>query len=253
MNSAPDLSLIIACYNETDILTNSVKEVVEILDATRYTYEFIFIDDCSQDDTRELIDALIEQYADKSFRRIFHEQNKGRGGTVTDGIREARGTVVGFIDIDLETHARYIPSCVAEIQKGYDIATAQRIYTFQFRSFDRYILSKGYSRLVKWIFGFPLQDTETGFKFFNRENILPVLDTVQDQRWFWDTEIMARSYLSGLKIIEIPSLFTRRFDKVSTVNPLSDSFEYLVQLYRFKKQIKQEQNRFESIKRNTTS
>ena len=89
MNSVPDLSLIIACYNETDILTNSIKEVVEVLDATRYTYEFIFIDDCSQDDTRELIDALIEQYADKSFRSIFHEQNKGRGGTVTDGIREA--------------------------------------------------------------------------------------------------------------------------------------------------------------------
>ena len=253
MKSSPDLSIVIACYNEEDILVNNVKEVVDVLDATRFAYEFIFIDDCSQDNTRELINSLIGQYADKSFRRIFHEQNKGRGGTVTEGIREARGSVVGFIDIDLETHARYIPSCVAVIRAGYDVATAKRNYTFRIRSIDRYLLSKGYSRLVKWVLGFPLQDTETGFKFFNRAKILPVLEKTHDQKWFWDTEIMVRSYLAGLKIIEIPTLFIRRFDKQSTVNPLRDSVEYLVKLFRFKKQIKQEKNKLESIKGNWAS
>ena len=83
-------------------------------------------------------------------------------------------------------------------------------------------------------------DTEAGFKFFNRENILPVLAAVDNQHWFWDTEIMIRSYLTGLKITQIPTLFIRRFDKYSTVNPITDSIEYLVQLYRFKKRIKQE-------------
>ena len=237
-----DLSLVIACYNEEGLLLDSIRQVVETLDATRYNYELIFIDDCSQDSTRSLIDQLIETYSDRAFRKIFHEQNMGRGGTVTEGIRAAQGTVVGFIDIDLETHARYIPSCVAAIQAGYDVATARRIYIFHLRSIDRYILSKGYSRLVKWILGFPLQDTETGFKFFNRESILPVLDQVQDKRWFWDTEIMVWSYLNSLKIVEIPTLFIRRFDKKSTVNPLSDSIEYLVQLYRFKKRIRQEES-----------
>ena len=63
MKSSPDLSIVIACYNEEDILVNNVKEVVDVLDATRFAYEFIFIDDCSQDNTRELINSLIGQYA----------------------------------------------------------------------------------------------------------------------------------------------------------------------------------------------
>ena len=67
---------------------------------------------------------------------------------------------------------------MAAIQAGYDVAPASRIYTFQIKSFDGYILSKGYSRLVGWIFGFPLQDTETGFKFFNRERIILILDQI---------------------------------------------------------------------------
>jgi hypothetical protein len=82
---------------------------------------------------------------------------------------------------------------------------------------------------------------------------LPILDQIQDQRWFWDTEIMVRSYLNGLKIIEIPTLFIRRFDKQSTVNTLSDSIEYLIQLYRFKKLIRREENQLESIKGNRPS
>ena len=142
---------------------------------------------------------------------------------------------------------------MAAIRAGYDVATAKRNYTFRIRSIDRYLLSKGYSRLVKWVLGFPLQDTETGFKFFNRAKILPVLEKTHDQKWFWDTEIMVRSYLAGLKIIEIPTLFIRRFDKQSTVNPLRDSVEYLVKLFRFKKQIKQEKNKLESIKGNWAS
>lgn len=246
MTDQPDLSLVIACYNEEGHLVQSIREILEILDMTRYTYEIIFVDDCSRDDTRALIDQLIESHPNHAFRKIFHETNKGRGGTVTDGIRIAQGKVAGFIDIDLETHARYIPSCVAEILKGRDIAVAERVYTFQISRLDRYILSKGYNLLVKWAFGFPPMDTEAGFKFFNREKIRPVLDTIQDQRWFWDTEIMVRSYLAGLDIVEVPTLFVRRVDKVSTVNPITDTLEYLAQLYRFKKQLRQEQRRPES-------
>ena len=240
MNHELDLSLIIACYNETENLIDSVREIVETLDQTRYSYEFIFIDDCSQDNTREVIDLVISQYPDKSFRKIFHEQNKGRGGTITEGILDARGQVVGYIDIDLETHARYIPSCIAAVKGGCDVAIARRHHHIQLHSIYRYILSTGYRLLVKWSFDCPPMDTEAGFKFFNRENILPVLAEVDNQHWFWDTEIMIRSYLTGLKITQIPTLFIRRFDKYSTVNPITDSIEYLVQLYRFKKRIKQE-------------
>ena len=78
-------------------------------------------------------------------------------------------------------------------------------------------------------------DTETGFKFFNRGKILPVLEQVQDKRWFWDTEIMVRALWNGLNITEIPCLFMRRSDKKSTVNLRKDIWDYLAKLYRFQK------------------
>jgi glycosyltransferase involved in cell wall biosynthesis len=234
-----DVSLVIACYNEEYELEDSVSQIVEILDNTRWTYEIIFVDDCSQDRTRELIDGLLAVYDGKNFRKVFHEKNTGRGRTVADGFRVARGDVVGYIDVDLEVHARYVPSMVCAILDGADVATAHRIYKIQLRLFNRFLLSAGYAWLMRHFLGVHLKDTETGFKFFKRERALAVLDQVEDARWFWDTEIMVRSALKGYTIVEIPCLFLRRYDKQSTVNVLRDSADYFVKLWRFRRTVRQ--------------
>ena len=101
---------------------------------------------------------------------ILHERNKGRGATVTDGFRAARGEIAGYIDVDLEVHCRYIPSLVRAIEKGADVATLRRIYAFQVLSLDRYFMSRGYSWLVRRLLDLPFSDTETGYKFFRREH-----------------------------------------------------------------------------------
>jgi glycosyltransferase involved in cell wall biosynthesis len=232
-----DLSLVLACYNEEAVFEESAHHIFEMLDNTRWTYEIIFVDDCSRDRTRELIDRLIAQDQAHRLRRIFHARNIGRGGTVADGIRQACGEWVGYIDIDLEVHARYIPSCVSALRNGADVATAHRIYKFYWRGLIRWILSHGYMWLERILLGVPLKDTETGFKFFRRAAILSILDEVQDTRWFWDTEVMVRSYLRGYRIVEIPCLFQRRFDKRSTVNPIADTLDYFRKLWRFRQTV----------------
>jgi glycosyltransferase involved in cell wall biosynthesis len=235
-----DLSLVLPCYNEEVVIEDSVAQIVEVMGGTRYSYEIIFVDDCSGDHTRELIDQAIERYPDQRMSRIFHEWNVGRGGTVADGIRAGKGDVAGFIDIDLEVHARYIPSCVNAVQDGADVAIGRRVYKLNLRSLDRYVMSAGYVWLVRKLLGVDLNDTETGYKFFKRERILPLLDEIEDQRWFWDTEVMVRSHYKQYQIVEIPCLFLRRFDKKSTVSPLSDTVDYFRKLWRFRKVVKDE-------------
>ena len=226
-----------ACYNEEAILKESVRQTFEILEATSWNYEVIFVDDCSQDRTREIIDEILAENPEKNLSKLFHAQNTGRGRTVTDGIHMARGEVVGYIDIDLEVHARYIPSMVIAIHNGADLATANRIYKVQPRLVIRWILSQGYAYLMRFMLGVNIQDTETGYKFFNRQKILPVLQEVKDEHWFWDTEVMVRSFLHGYEIHEIPCLFIRRYDKQSTVNEIQDTLDYLRNLWRFRKEI----------------
>lgn len=237
--SVVDLSLVVACYNEEYELVDSVRQVVEILDSARWSWEIIFVDDVSRDRTRELIDRLIAQYPDKTLRKLFHDHNTGRGRTVADGFRLARGRFIGYIDIDLEVHARYMPSMLLALEQGADVATAHRMYKVEPRLFHRFVASQSYAHLMRWLLGVHLKDTETGYKFFNRERILPLLDQVANERWFWDTEIMVRAALAGLTIREIPCLFMRRYDKQSTVNVIADSIDYFKNLWRFRKVVRQ--------------
>lgn len=106
LDACLDSSLVLVCYNEEAILENNVRQTFQILDQTTFSYEILFVDDCSRDRTRELIDRVIRENPERRLTRIFHEKNKGRGSTVADGMRAASGEIGGYIDLDLEVHAR---------------------------------------------------------------------------------------------------------------------------------------------------
>ncbi len=234
MGGRPDLSLVLACYNEGPTLVESVECILSLLEATRFSFELIFVDDASTDGTKDLIAAIIEKNRTRAtMHGIFHETNLGRGGAVRDGFLAARGEIVGYLDADLEIPAPTILACLLAIRRGCDVAIGKRIYRFRLRSANRYLMSRGYAWLVRRLLRLDgLTDTESGCKFFRRDRILPLLGHVRDTRWFWDTEIMAVCYAAGLEMVEVPCLFLRRFDRPSSVRGLRDSVEYLVKLLR---------------------
>jgi glycosyltransferase AglD len=238
VSATPRVSVVLACYNEEEHLARSFEEIRDVLDGLQSPYEILFVDDVSRDGTRGVIDAIVKKHADLDIKVLLHDRNKGRGATVTDGFRAARAPIAGYLDVDLEVHARYIPSLVRAIEKGADVATVRRIYALQVRSLDRYFLSRGYSFLTRRMLRTNVQDTETGYKFFRRESLLPVLDAIEDGGWFWDTEFMVRAERRGLRIAEIPGAYVRRADKTSTVSGLRDSIDYFGKLLRFRKQLR---------------
>lgn len=225
-----DLSLIIACYNEGDTFEDSLSRIVSILDKTKYNWEIIFVEDKSIDYTKTIIENFIKKIPQTSA--IFHKKNLGRGKSVADGIAASKGDICGFLDVDLEVSENYIPLFVKEVEKGADLVVGKRFYDKG--SIVRFVSSKVYALMVKLLLGLPLGDTEAGYKFFRRKSILTILPTVFDKKWFWDTEICARSYDAGLKIAEIPVLFVRRPEKKSTVRLLPDTLNYLKAIIKFK-------------------
>lgn len=232
-----DLSLVLACYQEAEHFTKSTERVIDVLDRTDFSWEIIFVDDASVDGTPDLIRSFIKSHQRKPLSAYFQQENRGRGRTVTDGMVKAQGRVVGFIDIDLEVPPDYIPRFVQSIEDGAHVTAGWRIYDFTIKSLPRWFASKGYNLIRNKTLGTSLIDTEAGYKFFKRSKILPILKQCESPGWFWDTEVMVRSERAGLIIRQIPVVFIRRFDKTSTVRLIPDTFTYLRELWRFKRQL----------------
>lgn len=227
----PYLSLVLACYNEEQIIEQSMKEIVDFFETLKYPYEIILIDDASRDKTQQLIKKIASKH--RHVRYLFHEKNTGRGRTVTDGIFESKGEIVGFIDIDLEIPVAETLPLIKAVEKGCDIATAWRFYIFELKYLPRIVAHYGYVALSRLLLGHHFNDTEAGCKFFRRSKILKILKETKHPGWFWCTEMLVRSYYSGLKICEVPSIFRRNEDSKSTVNLFGDTLNYFISLLSF--------------------
>ncbi|MFK7741200.1 MAG: glycosyltransferase [Planctomycetota bacterium] len=239
-HNTPEITVVIACYMEEGHLADSVQQLSQTLDEHGKSYELLFVEDKSSDRTAEVVAELVAGHTNR--RAIYHAHNVGRGGTVTEGFLAARGRIVGFLDIDLEVHCRFLPPVLAAIADGADGATAYRHYAVGWRptAIVRHILSQGYRWLSRLVFDMPFRDPETGFKFFVREKILPVANQTEDVGWFWDSEIMILSHQAGLRIVEVPCRFERRADKKSTVRIVRDVWAYLKAIRAFRRRQKRE-------------
>lgn len=231
-----DVSLILPCYNESGLFTDSVRRITQVLELVKMSHEIIFVDDASTDGTQELIRKAVQERT--NARAIFHAKNLGRGQTVVDGIHAAKGKIVGYIDIDCEVSPVYIPQIVTLLlQKKADMIIGKRFYRTSAGSIFREILSRGYQVLSDRLIGTGGRDTESGYKFFSRSKILPILKKPRHKGWFWDTEITVYADRAGLVIKEVPVLFLRRFDKHSSVHIVRDTVDYLINIWQLRKRL----------------
>ena len=230
-----DVSLILACYNEAEHFNSSVDRIIKVLDGTDFSWEIIFIDDASIDTTADLIKSYINKTPRKHLTAYSHLKNLGRGAAVTEGIEKSQGKIVGYIDIDCEVPPDYIPQFVSAIDNGADLAIGWRIYDFTFRSLPRWFASKGYNRIRNAVLNNSLKDTEAGYKFFNLSTTMDVIEQTNNNKWFWDTEIVYKLLSANKKIKEIACIFIRNNNKKSTVKLLPDIWDYLKAIIKFKK------------------
>lgn len=236
MHHKYDVSLILPCYQEAEIFEESLNKILTILDATNFTYEIICIDDASVDGTPELIKKALKQYQKShNLSAYYHQKNRGRGATVRHGIENAKGKVVGYIDIDLEVPAWYLPRFIKAVQDSADVAIAHRIFDLNRRNILRWLSSKGYTFLRQMFLGLPYKDTEAGYKFFKGSVAQQLAKVSHHPHWFWDTELLLKAREHNYSVVELPVVFIRRTDKTSTVKLIPDTINYIKALIQYKK------------------
>ena len=102
-----DVSIIIPCYNVERFLPSCIESLAA--QKTQYTYEVILVNDGSKDATKDILDAAALRY---DVFRCIHQSNQGCGGARNEGLRNARGKYLMFVDADDIVSADYVEALV---------------------------------------------------------------------------------------------------------------------------------------------
>jgi len=120
----PEISLVIPCFNEGEVLPLLQERLGKALGATGMTWEVILVDDGSHDTTWSLLTAM--HVADPRFKALSFSRNFGHQTAVFAGLAHALGDYVAVLDADLQDPPELIASCIAKLQTGFDVVYAIR-------------------------------------------------------------------------------------------------------------------------------
>jgi glycosyltransferase involved in cell wall biosynthesis len=119
-----ELSVVVPVYNEVGNLETLHQDIVEVLEAVGRSYEVLFIDDGSTDDSLEILQGL--QMGNHCVRVIEFRKNFGQTAAIAAGLRYSNGAVVITLDADRQNDPRDIPLLLSEIDKGMDLVCGWR-------------------------------------------------------------------------------------------------------------------------------
>jgi glycosyltransferase involved in cell wall biosynthesis len=172
--------------------------------------EIIVSEDGSVDDTF----AIAEEYASRNaFVRVVHsEERLGKGGGIINGLQEAVGNLVMFMDVDLSTKPDQIPRLEKAIIEGADLAVGSRSLPkstiTQSRSFTRKVLAEGFNWLCRLFFQIQIRDTQCGFKMMKNEISKKLRDKIEIKGFAFDVDLIVKVHDSGYKIREVPIVWS---------------------------------------------
>jgi undecaprenyl-phosphate 4-deoxy-4-formamido-L-arabinose transferase len=117
--SNPYLSLVIPVYNEAENLETLSQRLITTLDGLGKSYEILFVNDGSQDDSYRLLNALQKKYPEH-VRIIHFNGNFGQHMAIMAGFERVRGEIIITLDADLQNPPEEIPKLITLIESGYD-------------------------------------------------------------------------------------------------------------------------------------
>jgi len=161
-----DISLVIPIFNEEENIPLLYAEIIEVLDATDYQYEMIFVDDGSSDTSVKVLENLSTD--DEKVVVVALRRNFGQTAAMSAGFDHARGEIIVSMDGDLQNDPRDIPDMVAKINEGYDVVTGWR-HDRKDPFISRKLPSMLANKLISWLTGVGLHDYGCTLKAFRHE------------------------------------------------------------------------------------
>ncbi len=164
-----DISVVIPLLNEDESLIELYDWIAKIMQSNRYSYEILFIDDGSSDNSWNVIDSLSQK--DLNVKGIRFQNNFGKSQALNAGFKEAKGDVVITMDADLQDSPEEIPALYDLVVKdGFDLISGwkKKRYDSKIR---KNIPSKLFNAAARKTSGLKLHDFNCGLKAYKNKVI----------------------------------------------------------------------------------
>ena len=162
-----NISVLVPLYNEAESLPVLHEWSVRVMNANQLTYEILFVNDGSTDESWSVIKAL--QAKDSNVRGICFRRNYGKSAALHCGFELVKGDVVITMDADLQDSPDEIPALYRMItEEGYDLVSGWKQKRYD-NKLTKNIPSKLFNATARWVTGIKLHDMNCGLKAYRQE------------------------------------------------------------------------------------
>ena len=225
------VEVVVPVYNEESALPRNIPILCDYLRTYfPYRWSVVIADNASTDDSL----AVARKLACDPRVSVLHLDEKGRGRALKAAWLSSDADVVAYMDVDLSTNLWSFLPLVAPLASGHsDLAIGSRLLkgAVVTRQWKREIISRCYNLLIKSLFRNRFSDAQCGFKAVKRSAAQELLPQVEDEGWFFDTELLLLAEECGLRISEVPVDWIEDLDsRVDIVSTALDDVKGLLRV-----------------------
>jgi glycosyltransferase involved in cell wall biosynthesis len=203
--ATPMVDIAIPVYNEVHSLAASVRKLHDHLTATLpTTFRITIVDNASTDATWTVARYLQRNLEHVAVRRL---SEKGRGRALRAVWTESDAHVLAYMDVDLSTDLGAVLPLLAPLVSGHsDLAIGSRLARGAriIRGRKRELISRCYNLILRLTLRARFSDAQCGFKAITKPAAMALLPQIQDNGWFFDTELLVLAQRAGLRVYEVP-------------------------------------------------
>ena len=219
------VSVIVPVYNEEEAIAHDLEVIIETMDASRWDYELIVVDDASKDNTAKIVAGF------ENVQLLQHRENRGGGFARNTGIKAASGDIVVVTDGDGTYPNQDIPLLLNKMEEeNLDMVVGARTKEAGTMRFLRMRAKWFIRKLAESLSGFTIPDLNSGLRAMRRDVFFQFMELLP---WghSWVSTITLAMLSSGYSVgfLEI-DYYPRK--GTSTFHPLKDTYSYITLVIR---------------------